>query len=491
MPDQTQRGVETASGSGKIPLWFYGIGLFLAANDYFLWGVALPISSDVGLAHYDEVIGLYRFFASASIAVVPIVAAAVGLARTRAVGLFERLFLPLGAALFFVGYGSLVVGSLFSSSAPLLSAAGLAIGVSNALIFLLWGKVLASASGEKVLRILLTACIISGSINVACFALPVNVAYCCIGAVIVAGLVFLAKSLRIIDEPDEALSYRGSLLTGGSALKEIVRSFGKPLFCVATLGFAFNATREIAFADFGGPAVVNLVSMVGLLVASVVLMVILKVSSLDVSKVDRAYPVVALCVSACLIPMPFLGAEYRVVFNIVISCIYLLLVTLAKYSMAQVSRSTRIHPYCVFGVGYGVIFAAVGIGTFVGVVPRNIDEPNSLASLLTVALIAVYLLFVPLVVNRRDKQSQTVIRPMDDQELSERCGQVARRFGVTESELAVMRCLARGMTYASTASSLQISENTVRTHSRAIYRKLGIHAKQELIDMVVDQSRAK
>ena len=45
-----------------------------------------------------------------------------------------------------------------------------------------------------------------------------------------------------------------------------------------------------------------------------------------------------------------------------------------------------------------------------------------------------------------------------------------------------MEYIARGYTVARTAEELIVSENTIRTHSKRIYAKLGIHSKQELID---------
>ena len=50
----------------------------------------------------------------------------------------------------------------------------------------------------------------------------------------------------------------------------------------------------------------------------------------------------------------------------------------------------------------------------------------------------------------------------------------------------VLRCLAMGYNSSTTASKLSISWNTVRTHTRNVYGKLGVHSQQELIAMVDD-----
>lgn len=65
-----------------------------------------------------------------------------------------------------------------------------------------------------------------------------------------------------------------------------------------------------------------------------------------------------------------------------------------------------------------------------------------------------------------------------------RCAELAYRYRLTERESEVFRYLAQGHTRASIAKRLYVSENTVREHVKSIYKKLHIHSKQQLIDMV-------
>lgn len=50
------------------------------------------------------------------------------------------------------------------------------------------------------------------------------------------------------------------------------------------------------------------------------------------------------------------------------------------------------------------------------------------------------------------------------------------RLDLTEREADVLRRLAEGRTYAKAAEDLGVTESTVRTHVRAIYRKLQVHS---------------
>lgn len=58
------------------------------------------------------------------------------------------------------------------------------------------------------------------------------------------------------------------------------------------------------------------------------------------------------------------------------------------------------------------------------------------------------------------------------------------RFNLTEREAEVLRYLAAGYTLKGISNALYVSPNTVKTHVAAVYRKLGLHSKQEVIDFV-------
>ena len=61
---------------------------------------------------------------------------------------------------------------------------------------------------------------------------------------------------------------------------------------------------------------------------------------------------------------------------------------------------------------------------------------------------------------------------------------LAQRRGLTPRETEILELLAAGRTLAVIKDKLVISPNTVRYHTKNIYSKLGVHAQQELIDMV-------
>jgi DNA-binding CsgD family transcriptional regulator len=53
---------------------------------------------------------------------------------------------------------------------------------------------------------------------------------------------------------------------------------------------------------------------------------------------------------------------------------------------------------------------------------------------------------------------------------------------LSEAELKVLRGFASGASLGEVARDLFLSPNTVKTHRRSIYRKLGISTREELIE---------
>lgn len=68
--------------------------------------------------------------------------------------------------------------------------------------------------------------------------------------------------------------------------------------------------------------------------------------------------------------------------------------------------------------------------------------------------------------------------------LEERCAEIAAEHGLTPREREIVLHLGRGHSYAYIAGVLGVSENTVRTHVRNMYRKLEISSREDLLEII-------
>ena len=75
-----------------------------------------------------------------------------------------------------------------------------------------------------------------------------------------------------------------------------------------------------------------------------------------------------------------------------------------------------------------------------------------------------------------------------DQSMEELCEQVSKRFKLSPRESEVLMYLMRGRNAKHASEKLFISESTVKTHISNIYRKIGVHSQQELLDALEELS---
>ena len=62
--------------------------------------------------------------------------------------------------------------------------------------------------------------------------------------------------------------------------------------------------------------------------------------------------------------------------------------------------------------------------------------------------------------------------------------------GLTDSELAVVRLVAAGQTNRQVATQLYLSPNTISSHLRRVFVKLGIRSRVELIRLFISREEA-
>lgn len=72
-------------------------------------------------------------------------------------------------------------------------------------------------------------------------------------------------------------------------------------------------------------------------------------------------------------------------------------------------------------------------------------------------------------------------------DVAARCEELADACGLTPREGEILGYLGRGHGIAFVADALVISESTVRTHVKSIYKKLGVNSREELVSKVSEE----
>lgn len=177
--------------------------------------------------------------------------------------------------------------------------------------------------------------------------------------------------------------------------------------------------------------------------------------------------------------------------------------------IAEAVRETRAPAFLLFGVGEGAISLLALLGSVLGYFFAS-RVGSEVVALLVLALVVVYLFSTVVLFVLKDRslaapgaradergevpagssgavaaaaaESEPVLIVEDRVQRS--CAALAARAQLTPRETDVLGCLAQGRNTQYMAEHLCISENTVKSHVRNVYQKLGVHSKQDIIDII-------
>ncbi len=86
--------------------------------------------------------------------------------------------------------------------------------------------------------------------------------------------------------------------------------------------------------------------------------------------------------------------------------------------------------------------------------------------------------------DRGDREGQRLSQESMENFIRRASRGISKRYGLSQREEEILRYLARGYSYTYTAQDFCISENTVRTHAKHIYAKLGIAKREQLFQLL-------
>ncbi|MEC4176168.1 helix-turn-helix transcriptional regulator [Adlercreutzia sp. R7] len=148
------------------------------------------------------------------------------------------------------------------------------------------------------------------------------------------------------------------------------------------------------------------------------------------------------------------------------------------------------------GLANGFVQVGVLAGNLLGRFSAEAAAPFDLHSigLALIALVALAMIAIPQkdpVADDLSAAGSSLAADSVDEALARACLRIQKRCGLSDRETEIAVLLAKGRTRPYIREQLFISTNTVATHIKHIYGKLGIHSKEELIDMVNSEASAK
>lgn len=494
-----------------------GFACFLVTTDFLLWGGAFA-----GFSSYtwNQIHTAYSI-PSAFVLGIALVACAVGSSRgkTGACGaLRDGRLVPLAAVLVLLGMASL--GWLLwhaSTSSLLLALASVVVGAGLALGIVAWQRAICSIERTVLINVVLAACVVFSLVSLCLIALPRIVAYavvallCCLSFGLLWRMGAAAGGCSA-GCPDAGPCGEGRASPEAcrrSGLRQAFRGWGTTLSCLGSLGFVAGISRSTTLYAGISRAAVAVESSLCVLGIAVVLIVVWRVLGRRFSP-ERFYQVGFPVIATSMVVFAALPNEITAAFSSFAFFFFELSIIVAAVHSVQESCDRGQDPVAVYALVVGFAYVMLGLGTTASLLIRTLGgEGVSIFALAVV--VCIYALSIPLVIQARRRGALQAgpsdaaagpggadggeaasggagdgqPRPLDMFDIAVRDAHgLAVRFGLSPREEEILALTFVGKDSPTIAAELSLSDNTVRTHRKNIYRKLDVHSKQEALALV-------
>lgn len=476
-----------------------GYACFLALNSFSLWGFGLLPAQALG----EQGSSSWGTFLSVSNALSFFVFAACSAVWPKRLA---RMVYPLSFALMAAALAG-VLAFLFSGSSLFIVIGAICMGLATTCLFFCWIRVFAHEGSSYTQMEIIAGSVLSAVPFVAFLTLNLAAIALTLCILVVAVFAFFAYEMKSVDASELAVDPSASMpIRSVSPAKGLWRT----CLCCFIIGIMAPVASALTDAVFVDMQFVDQVFMTHFenIVAAVVVGVswfALKRKPDTVRAFTVLFPLLAtvflvfLFVPALRGLVPYVGGVAFVV------CSMTVLVESASSASAR-----GLDAGLMYGVCAGVLYASNAFGSLAmnSVREAAFDE-------MSMMLVVVVLLYgcsiVMFFITRKGLDakeapeglscepcasdggsessdelgfSQTGSFDVYDDAIGTAAKTLGQSLGLTERQIQVFVLLAHGYTIPAAASAMYLSENTVRTHAKKIYAALGIHSKQELIELV-------
>lgn len=491
------------------PVPFFGVGAVFAAFLNALHNYhALSASSSPALFPFID-----GALAGALVFGVLFALASITFARRESNFFLQRKEVTLGLSVAFMLSGCifLIVETVFPNaiSPVVLSAIGTVFGIGGLAAAFLWGAVFAKLEPQSSLFAAAAsfglACLFNLFVELVQNPLA-NYIGCAALVIVSAYLLPIASASSgkgssdtdsssvsgCIDTSDKATEEKDTELLGAKGkAASAAKQLWMPLVGAVLATFIFGLTWDSTASGLiisNEPLTVTLRSLAGPLVTVAIIMVaVIRKPDSSVPRIIQSalFPLAI----ALLLALPTIKTE-----NLYVSA-FTSLLDKASFSViiisiwaaiTSASRTSQIPahillPFCLGLLG-GSAYAGLNLIHVIGMHGQT----------LCLILFAIYLALIStsFAINTRTEKASIVIEATSPTaSIQKRSDALAAAHGLSPRELEVLYLLGRGYNHGYIATRLYISENTVRTHVRHIYSKLGISSREDLIELIDQEDK--
>jgi DNA-binding CsgD family transcriptional regulator len=389
------------------------------------------------------------------------------------------LFLICGV----LGSLSLFAGFLIKPLLPIVS-----IGIVAAILF--WGSYLSTLSHQTMSFFCATSIVMTGIISVFSTNLPNEIL-----TIVIVLLLFFAwicatsiqKELTSQIEPiNRALSRQRSIPGKGNR------------YTLITVGFMLGVAEALVFNLEFNVVMNEYVLSIGMACAGLLILLFRKrfLSAFE----DFAKRSLAAAITIILLPLPFVPAQGQAVLVGLFLAVTILNFALTTDAIAETARFNLISPIWLIGKEGALFLIGIAAGSLLfmeGFLINPFGQGLLIVCTISVILCNMLQIFIdnqayPTLPESAEQADEEYDEEQSSGLFSARGGAVWRaKLNVIERQRSlsprqkeIMELLVKGRDSRYIMTQFVISRSTAKTHIYNLYKKLGVHSRQELLDLV-------
>lgn len=369
--------------------------------------------------------------------------------------------------------------------------------------YLRWGQFYGRLSIRQAVAYLFTASIAAAALKLVVFALPPLVAGIFAALLPALSIMLCRRALRLTAEGDEgdgapapgkrdarpsaAEAASGVLTAAPRFTRDNVGALWKvaAVFVVFSLANASMLSFQPTSDTLGGVGLFAAArALDALLCLGILLFVFALARPFDFPQLWKIVLFVLATDLLCELIAPDAGMQALfsgVSLNFIVLFLWL--------TLADVARHSTFSPFPVFGIGWSCYVLPFYGGSLLAAAFFQ----RGLGASYVAVLLYVVALTMALCLQSRDQNIAHIfgdlaererVAPSDFDDIESRCAAVGARAGLTAREVEVMQLFCKGRTKAYIAETMYVTENTVRSHIKHIYTKLGVHSRKEIQELI-------
>ena len=190
----------------------------------------------------------------------------------------------------------------------------------------------------------------------------------------------------------------------------------------------------------------------------------------------------AFAAALLLLPLPAVPSGVQLGLVCLYTCFVSLNVIVLLNAVVETSRFDMISPVWLFGQEGSVFFAGIFAGGVLFSAGGLASDGSPSALYATCVAAAVVCAWMQIRVNYQIYPFERQRKTLWQQKRAIAC----ERYGLSPREREILQILLKGRDAKYITDTFYISQSTAKTHIYNIYRKFGIHSRQELLDFIED-----